>query len=245
MILLGNPFGQWLWIGLSANLVAQFFRVRWYNVKNFVKSISRFFPFSAGNPDLFHKNYLTIMDFLAKLEIHIISVDTFHQSELYQNFVNRWNLNVYFQIRFREIATPVEESCLDIMDKVSSTPETTNSNFHLKLSQTTLDAIYQCWKSDVFLKPLTQKFWKLSLQIIARYCKAVEGSCSEDNLRALQTSTSSGTSTTLTTSTSASRPTTTSTLSPSPSTASLTKSHARSASDTGLGKNKLCGNLRF
>ena len=131
------------------------------------------FFFLAGNPDLFHKNYLTIMDFLNKLEVHLVSVEAFHQSELYQNFVGRWNLNVYFQIRFREIATPVEEACLNVMDKVSTidTPTTTNSNFHLKLSQSTLDAIYQCWKSDVFLKPLTQKFWKLSLQIVARYCK--------------------------------------------------------------------------
>ena len=69
------------------------------------------------------------MDFLTKLEGHVVSIDTFHQSEMYQNFVARWNLNVYFQIRFREIATPVEESCLDIMDKVSSTPETTASCF--------------------------------------------------------------------------------------------------------------------
>ena len=44
-----------------------------------------------------------------------------------------------------------------------------NSNFHLKASNVIMNAVGVCWTpKNVFLRPLTQKFWKLTLQIIAR-----------------------------------------------------------------------------
>ena len=46
---------------------------------------------------------------------------------------------------------------------------TENSNFHLKASNVIMNAVEVCWTpKNVFLRPLTQKFWKLTLQIIAR-----------------------------------------------------------------------------
>ena len=46
---------------------------------------------------------------------------------------------------------------------------TENSNFHLKASNVIMNAVGVCWTpKNVFLRPLTQKFWKLTLQIIAR-----------------------------------------------------------------------------
>ena len=38
-------------------------------------------------------------------------VGEFRASKLLQNFIHRWNLPVYFQIRFQEIGGPVEEAC--------------------------------------------------------------------------------------------------------------------------------------
>ena len=66
-----------------------------------------------GNPDGFHSNYITIMDFIKKLEAHMADylVGEFRASKLLQNFIHRWNLPVYFQIRFQEIGGPVEEAC--------------------------------------------------------------------------------------------------------------------------------------
>ena len=68
---------------------------------------------SLGNPDGFHSNYLTVMDFIKKLEAQMADylVSEFRASKLLQNFIHRWNLPVYFQIRFQEIAGPVEEAC--------------------------------------------------------------------------------------------------------------------------------------
>lgn len=39
-------------------------------------------------------------------------VDQFHQHKQYKSFLMRWNLPVYFQIRFQEIATSLEQVCV-------------------------------------------------------------------------------------------------------------------------------------
>ena len=89
-------------------------------------------------------------------------------AKVLHNFVHRWNLPVYFQIRFQEIAGPVEEACQELFAL-----EIGGGKFHLKASRVIIEAVASCWKPEVVLKPLAPKFWKLTLQIIARYAKAV------------------------------------------------------------------------
>ena len=125
---------------------------------------------TSGNPDGFHSNYITIMDFIKKLEDHMTDycVNEFRASKLLQSFIHRWNLPVYFQIRFQEIGGPVEEACQDMFALVTDLENT--DNFHLNATNAIMNAVRMCWmEKNVFLKPLTQKFWKLTLQIVARY----------------------------------------------------------------------------
>lgn len=35
-------------------------------------------------------------------------------------------------------------------------------------------ALQRCWDRRVFLRPLTHRFWQLCLQVVARYCTAVQ-----------------------------------------------------------------------
>ena len=97
--------------------------------------------FSAGNPDHFHKNYIVVMDFLSKLEQYVICKEQFHQTKWYQNFIHKWNLPVYYQIRFQEIASPVEEACSDskFFEPTGASDAglttTPSIEFHLKVSQ--------------------------------------------------------------------------------------------------------------
>ena len=59
--------------------------------------------FSAGNPDKFHANYVAGADFLADLERELGSleaVEAFRETRSYRTFVGRWNLPIYFQIRW-------------------------------------------------------------------------------------------------------------------------------------------------
>lgn len=224
--------------------------------------------FSAGNPDGFHSNYITIMDFIKKLEAHMADylVGEFRASKLLQNFIHRWNLPVYFQIRFQEIGGPVEEACQDLFaleieafeaKHTGGGAATENSNFHLKASNVIMNAVGVCWTpKNVFLRPLTQKFWKLTLQIIARYSKAVGLAASDEHhqslLKSETASTASMTASMLGTSNLASNSASRSLagtataaqpllpeagrqprLSPSPSAPVLnTKSHFRTSSDT-------------
>lgn len=186
--------------------------------------------FSAGNPDQFHSNYTTIMDFIKDLGHHVVSsTEALTQCQLYHTFIHKWNLPVYFQIRFQEIASPVEEACQELF--TCTVGRNGANTFSLKASEVVFEAVSKCWSNEVFLRPLTQKFWKLSLQVIARYCKAVAICSNEHNLKALLKPVGSKTLKTSETCSTASS----SKLSPSPSLSSFSKSHVRSASDTNLG----------
>ena len=89
-----------------------------------------------------------------------------------------------------------------------------------------IEAVKKCWRSDVFLRPLTGKFWKLTLQIIARYSKAVEMHCAEDFLLNLKKKKSENVP---------------KFLHPSPSDPNFNaKGHFRTSSDT-----KIAGKLKF
>jgi len=76
------------------------------------------FVFSAGNPDRFVTNFRAGEDLLISLEARMGSpdaVENFRATQAYKSFVNRWNLPIYFQIRFQEIAYPVEENLGSIL----------------------------------------------------------------------------------------------------------------------------------
>ena len=79
------------------------------------------------------------MEFLSTLEQYVVCKEQFHQTKWYQNFIHKWNLPVYYQIRFQEIASPVEEACSDSKffetTDVASDAAPLSIGFHLKVSQ--------------------------------------------------------------------------------------------------------------
>mgnify|MGYP001173784982 FL=1 len=168
------------------------------------------FIFSAGNPDQFHKNYTVMITFLKDLQDH---VEAGTNPEQFTSFMQqRWNLSVYFQIRFQEIGGEVEEACQDLLVKSSI------GIYNLQATEVVLEGLKKCWRNDIFLQPLTSKFWKLTLQIFARYVKAVEIHSAEDFLANLKKKNKEIKG-----------------LQPSPSTPDFrAKGHFRTASDTRL-----------
>lgn len=63
--------------------------------------------FAPGNPHIFYKRYSESMQFVKKLEECCSDEDTvklLRETVEYKSFQKRWNLPVYFQIRFQEIA---------------------------------------------------------------------------------------------------------------------------------------------
>lgn len=121
------------------------------------------------NPKAFHERYLTTMEFLEKFEDEcqsLVGITRLREHPSYTTFLNKWNLTVYFQIRFQEIAGSLESS-------LSSSPvtETTTEDKEYFVGQTSSlwNCLHQCWSSDIYLDPLTHRFWKLSLLLLSRY----------------------------------------------------------------------------
>lgn len=63
--------------------------------------------FAPGNPQIFYQRYNESIQFIRKLEERCSAqeiVKLMHDTAEYKSFQRRWNLPVYFQIRFQEIA---------------------------------------------------------------------------------------------------------------------------------------------
>jgi len=120
---------------------------------------------SPGNPDEFFKNYNIFIKFLDDLDMNIVtenSLANIRNSEEYENLMKLWNLPVYFQLRFHQIAKPVESLMIaTVLEK--------SENFHFKVTEVSKSAIELCFSSDIYLHSISHRFLQLSFQIVARY----------------------------------------------------------------------------
>ncbi|XP_052327102.1 conserved oligomeric Golgi complex subunit 2-like isoform X1 [Oncorhynchus keta] len=125
--------------------------------------------FNAGNPDTFYDRYTISIDFVRKFERQCgsqASVRRLRAHASYQSFHNKWNLPIYFQLRYKEIAACLENA---IADGLEAAPA--GSSYHLLVSQVLWNSLVRCWAEKVYLPPLVHRFWKLTLQLISRYSK--------------------------------------------------------------------------
>ncbi|XP_047994268.1 conserved oligomeric Golgi complex subunit 2 [Leguminivora glycinivorella] len=122
--------------------------------------------FAPGNPKIFYRRYNESVQFVRKLEEYCGDpemVRLLHETAEYKNFQKRWNLPVYFQIRFQEIAGSFEAT-------LQSAPiKQEKDGLVLKETYSCWVALQQCWSDGVYIEALAHKFWKLSLQLLARY----------------------------------------------------------------------------
>ncbi|XP_019405423.1 PREDICTED: conserved oligomeric Golgi complex subunit 2 isoform X1 [Crocodylus porosus] len=123
--------------------------------------------FNPGNPEVFHEKYTTSMDFVRKFERQCgsqASVKRLRSHPTYHSFNNKWNLPVYFQIRFREIAEALEAALSDSLEDAPA-----ESSYCLLATHMVWVSLLKCWSDQIFLPLLTHRLWKLTLQILARY----------------------------------------------------------------------------
>ncbi|XP_050083356.1 conserved oligomeric Golgi complex subunit 2 [Anopheles aquasalis] len=129
--------------------------------------------FAPGNPDAFYQKYKCTLEFLERIELILDDADDVAQFKAhaqYRSFQVRWNLPVYFQIRFQEIGSTFEASCSgSIIDRQQITNATISaSQFNVAQFSGALTAISRCWQEGIFLSQLFHRFLKLTLQILAR-----------------------------------------------------------------------------
>nr|DBA26809.1 TPA: hypothetical protein GDO54_011019 [Pyxicephalus adspersus] len=123
--------------------------------------------FNPGNPDIFHQKYTVSMDFLRRFERQCgsqASVKRLRAHPSYHSFNNKWNLPVYFQIRFKEIAGRLETALVSPLQEISD-----DHTFCLQASSVLWTCLTTCWSDQIFLPLLAHRFWKLTLQLLSRY----------------------------------------------------------------------------
>ncbi|XP_005405048.1 PREDICTED: conserved oligomeric Golgi complex subunit 2 [Chinchilla lanigera] len=123
--------------------------------------------FNPGDPDVFHQKYTISMDFVRRFERQCgsqASVKRLRAHPAYHSFNNKWNLPVYFQIRFREVAGSLEAALADGLEDAPA-----GSPYCLLASHRTWSSLRKCWSDEMFLPLLAHRLWRLTLQILARF----------------------------------------------------------------------------
>uniref|UniRef100_A0A669B9J2 Conserved oligomeric Golgi complex subunit 2 n=1 Tax=Oreochromis niloticus TaxID=8128 RepID=A0A669B9J2_ORENI len=130
--------------------------------------------FNPGNPDIFYERYSVTMEFVQRFERQCssqASVKRLRGHPSYTSFQNKWNLPVYFQLRYKETAGRLENA---ISDGLVAAPA--GSAYHLQVSEVLWSCLVRCWSDNVYLSPLAHRFWKLTLQLYSRYAKFLDES---------------------------------------------------------------------
>lgn len=123
--------------------------------------------FAPGNPNFFYQKYTATVEFLARFEAHTTQPEEFRRHKQYQSFLKRWNLPVYFQIRFQEIGGAVETELSKALTPALIL-QSQGSGIRLTPIAKALDNVTRCWADGVYLDPLLARFLKLTLQIYGR-----------------------------------------------------------------------------
>lgn len=123
---------------------------------------------APGNPELFQKRFQDTWEFLTTIAGKVDPSLIYEES--FQEHMKRFNLPVYFEIRFQQISASFET------DIIENSFQTTNEHGFLKLkvSVACWRSIQHCFHPEVFLAHLSDQFIKLSLLLLSRYLYYVD-----------------------------------------------------------------------
>ncbi|XP_015791203.1 conserved oligomeric Golgi complex subunit 2 [Tetranychus urticae] len=121
--------------------------------------------FASGNPDQFHSNYTATIKFLDSLKVEIQKDGKLPINLQLHLLILKFNTQVYFRIRFQEIASRFEYA---LKQPYTYQPQE-EKKFTISPLIVLLESINDCWSTErIYLPPLFINFWKLTLQLIAR-----------------------------------------------------------------------------
>eukprot|EP00474_Spongospora_subterranea_P009928 CRZ10386.1 hypothetical protein [Spongospora subterranea] len=122
--------------------------------------------FTVGQPATFHSNFTALMTFIEYLDT--LRPDFSLTSEVVA-FVNRFNLDVYFRVRFNFFVTRLESILQQPLSKVSKPPAKLFPSVSLEVSATVAEVALSCFHADVFITKLAPNFFSISVQMLARF----------------------------------------------------------------------------
>ncbi|CAO3658498.1 unnamed protein product [Rhizopus microsporus] len=123
--------------------------------------------FAPGQMTVFHKNYTTTISFISSFEglcQSRRSMVYLRHHPTYIDFMKKWQLPVYFQLKLREIVVRVEDVLNDNTQSMNK-----GEDNRLEGTRVVMSTIQECWSDQVYLYGLSHRFWKLTLQLIKRY----------------------------------------------------------------------------
>ncbi|KAF2311467.1 hypothetical protein GH714_024072 [Hevea brasiliensis] len=98
------------------------------------------------------------------------SVAKFRGEVVYAEFMKQWNIGVYFSLRFQEIAGALDSALAAtslVLIQNSHSGRGNLQDLSLKQSATLLESLRSCWREDVHILLCSDKFLRLSLQLLA------------------------------------------------------------------------------
>ncbi|KDQ57488.1 hypothetical protein JAAARDRAFT_177682 [Jaapia argillacea MUCL 33604] len=145
--------------------------VVWVEIGRAVMDELGSFVFAAGRPDEFRKNHETTQAFIRSLEYlcpSLHSIQTMRSHPLFTSFERRWQLPVYFQLRWKKIVMDLEEALVVTkIEHVGSNKD--RAPFVTPQAAAVWQAVTTCWSAEVYIPDLGFRFWKFTLQLLSRY----------------------------------------------------------------------------
>ncbi|KAN0091182.1 COG (conserved oligomeric Golgi) complex component, COG2 domain containing protein [Tylopilus felleus] len=127
--------------------------------------------FAAGKPDEFLKRHAAAQAFIHALEFiapSTKSVQAMRSHPVFISFNKRWQLPIYFQLRWKDIVGKLEDS-LHITVIGPNPVHVGHSVFLTPQAESVWVAISSCWSAEIFIPDLAHRFWRLTLQLLSRY----------------------------------------------------------------------------
>lgn len=124
---------------------------------------------APGNPELFQKRYTATWSLLEQIALKCGDVKLIINDDSFQEHIRRFNLPVYFEIIFQQIAGEFEsglaidpgEESIFIMKNEYGVNLSVTANLH--------KALHQCFSKNIFINQLSNQFLKMSMFITSRY----------------------------------------------------------------------------
>lgn len=128
---------------------------------------SNFSP--VPNLNEFKSNFEAGLDFVAHVETEFFTAESellsFRSQSSWVNFMKKWSLHQYYQMRVKKIIGPIE-------DALRSGLELKALDRDVVLLDTTriiISSLKEFWSDEVVLRPLIPKFLKVTIQVFRRF----------------------------------------------------------------------------
>lgn len=128
---------------------------------------------APGNPELFQKRFTSTYKLLKYIAAKAYNNNLVKEDDRFQNHLKRFNLPVYFEIKFQQIAGNFESETVNLSFNSISAAHNEH-DFKYKPSMALWCALVSCFHEDVYIDQLADHFIRLAMMLLTRYTRLIE-----------------------------------------------------------------------